>query len=92
MSIQTLLKKKEMDNIDLNVATKQSSEKKIKSSNKIIVKEKDQKNKYKVPTLKDYNIKFTKRENIDKKILRKFRKYLKEKTKKKITSTGTHLV
>jgi len=78
------VEKKEMDNIDLNVATKQSSEKKIKSSNKIIVKEKDQKNKYKVPTLKDYNIKFTKRENIDKKILRKFRKYLKEKTKKKL--------
>jgi len=36
----------------------------------------------KVPMLKDYNIKFTKRENIDKKVLRKFRKFLKEKTKK----------
>jgi len=35
------------------------------------------------PSLKEFNAKFTKRENIDKKILRKFRKYIKEKNKKK---------
>lgn len=34
--------------------------------------------KKKIPFLKDFNPKFTKRENIDKKILRKFKKYLKE--------------
>ena len=33
--------------------------------------------------LKEFQFKFTKRENIDKKILRKFRKYLKDKFKKK---------
>jgi len=82
MFIQILLKKKELDNIEFNVPTKQSSENKIKTSNK--TEAKDQKNKNKTVTLKDYNIKFTKRENIDKKILRKFRKYLKEKTKKKL--------
>jgi len=32
--------------------------------------------------LKEFNLKFTKRENIDKKVLRKFRKFLKEKMKK----------
>jgi len=36
------------------------------------------------PSLKEFNAKFTKRENIDKKILRKFRKYIKEKNKKKL--------
>jgi hypothetical protein len=33
--------------------------------------------KSRIPFLKDFNIKFTKRENIDKKLVRKFRKYLK---------------
>jgi len=36
------------------------------------------------PNLKDFNAKFTKRENIDKKILRKFRKFIKEKNKKNL--------
>lgn len=40
--------------------------------------------KVKLPFLKDFVIKFTKRENIDKAILRKFRKYIKEKSKKKL--------
>jgi len=40
--------------------------------------------KYKIPFFKDFNIKFTKRENIDKKILRKFRKFLKDKMKKNL--------
>jgi hypothetical protein len=40
------------------------------------------KQKYKIPFLKEFIIKFTKRENIDKKILRKFRKFLKDKLKK----------
>lgn len=35
-----------------------------------------------IPLLKEYNFKFTKRENIDKKILRKLRKFLKIKYKK----------
>jgi len=38
--------------------------------------------KYKIPFLKEFNIKFTKRENIDKKVLRKFRKFIKDKIKK----------
>ena len=35
--------------------------------------------------LKEFQFKFTKRENIDKKILRKFRKFLKDKSKKNYT-------
>jgi len=42
----------------------------------------ESKQKYKIPFFKDFSVKFTKRENIDKKILRKFRKFLKDKTKK----------
>jgi len=45
-------------------------------------KEGKDKVKVKIPYFKDFNIKFTKRENIDKKILRTFRKFLKEKLKK----------
>jgi hypothetical protein len=36
----------------------------------------------KQPLMKDFIVKFTKRENVDKKILRKFRKYLKDLIKK----------
>jgi len=36
------------------------------------------------PNLKEFNAKFTKRENIDKKILRKFRKFIKDKNKKNL--------
>lgn len=44
------------------------------------------------PMLKEFNIRFTKRENIDKKVLRKFRKYLKEKYKtKKINMNSTNV-
>ena len=50
-------------------------QKNVKSKEKI---------KKKIPFLKEFNPKFTKRENIDKKVLRKFKKYLKDyyKTKK----------
>jgi len=47
----------------------------------MINKEENKKSK---PCLKEFNAKFTKRENIDKKILRKFRKYIKEKNKKNL--------
>ena len=39
--------------------------------------------KKKIPFLKEFNPKFTKRENIDKKVLRKFKKYLKDYYKSK---------
>lgn len=41
-------------------------------------------NSIKKTKLKEFQFKFTKRENIDKKIMRKFRKYLKEKYRKNI--------
>jgi hypothetical protein len=40
------------------------------------------KNKVKISYFKDFSVKFTKRENIDKKVLRKFRKFLKDNHKK----------
>lgn len=43
---------------------------------------KETKTKVKNPYFKDFNFKFTKRENIDKKILRKSRKFLKDRAKK----------
>lgn len=45
--------------------------------------QKEKKN-VKVKALKNFNFRFTKRENIDKKVLRKFRKYLRESIKKKL--------
>jgi len=47
------------------------------TSNKI-----NNKSKKQIPILKDLIVKFTKRENVDKKILRKFRKFLKDTNKK----------
>ena len=48
------------------------------NNNKITIKnEKNQKQK-----IKEFQFKFTKRENIDKKVIRKFRKFIKEKFKK----------
>lgn len=38
----------------------------------------NEKMKCKIPFLRDFHMKFTKRENIDKKIIRKFRKFLKQ--------------
>jgi len=38
--------------------------------------------KVKISFFKDFSVKFTKRENIDKKVLRKFRKFLKDNNKK----------
>ena len=43
----------------------------------------------KISLLKSYNFKFSKRENIDKKVLRKFRKFLKEKNKSQNCSFNT---
>jgi len=43
----------------------------------------NEKIKKKIPFLKEFNPKFTKRENIDKKVLRKFKKYLKDYYKSK---------
>lgn len=45
---------------------------------------KKEKKNVKIKALKNYNFRYTKRENIDKKVLRKFRKYLKESVKKKL--------
>jgi hypothetical protein len=51
-----------------------------------ITSQKEVKPKIKIQFFKDFNVKFTKRENIDKKILRKFRKFLKDKNKKNMIS------
>jgi len=49
------------------------------NNNKFVIKnEKNQKRQ----KIKEYQFKFTKRENIDKKVIRKFRKFIKEKFKK----------
>jgi len=64
----------------------------IKSSiSNTISPKNESKQKIKIPFLKEFNIKFTKRENIDKKILRKFRKFLKDKLKKGTLNLDTFL-
>jgi len=100
--------KKQLDNIDINIAIPQSFQNQNQNLNEnltitksmisaqdgekkqkfVVNKTKSEKTKekekikYKIPFFKEFNIKFTKRENIDKKILRKFRKFLKDKMKK----------
>jgi len=44
--------------------------------------QKETKPKVKISFFKDFTVKFPKRENIDKKVLRKFRKFLKDNNKK----------
>jgi len=77
----------ELDNLQTNFSVKSSdlsSHQNLKKKfavikNEIILRTcpPPDKIKSKIPFLREFNIKFTKRENIDKKLIRKFRKYLK---------------
>jgi len=72
------------ENTNSMISIKDDKEKKNKFVVNKVAKEKENVKtmKYKIPFLKEFNIKFTKRENIDKKLLRKFRKFLKDKIRK----------
>jgi len=79
----------ELDNCNTSISAKSFDHHNSSTFNphkKFIVLKKDislrscppsEKIKSKIPFLKDFNIRFTKRENIDKKLVRKFRKFLK---------------
>jgi len=75
----------ELDNLQTNISVK-SYEHNYQPHKKFVVLKKElclrscppmEKIKSRIPYLKDFNIRFTKRENIDKKLVRKFRKFLK---------------
>ena len=55
---------------------------KLSLTNNSLSRQSQQSQSLKKSKLKEFQFKFTKRENIDKKILRKFRKFLKEQYKK----------
>ena len=67
--------------IDMSFEIPESVAKPVESKPIKFLVNKDIKTK-KLPIIKEFNLKFIKRENIDKKVLRKFKKYLKDLYKK----------
>jgi hypothetical protein len=72
------------DNISIVSESTKGKRQKFMVNKNPVTSNKESKPKIKIQFFKDFNVKFTKRENIDKKILRKFRKFLKEKNKKSL--------